>query len=247
MKNNWEKSIDTTKYKEKKNFNLEMLYKQAHSELSLQQSKRDQIITIYLALCSFLIPFALGEALISWNMKGLIFLAISVIGVIFSFICIRYRIYKEAYWLCCQSLTVLMNFREEELDKETVQQVFYYSLCKKGRGYCKTRHGKTKFDKLSYFKKNLFSAETLHFLIIAFMSSFIFALGLSLLITLDGFAKLAICALGGFILLLLLLYCYFEECIRIYSFQAFDDTMKDEKNRRFNKVFGKAWFLHFYY
>ena len=41
--------IDSSKRKVEKKFNFEML-DHAHSELSLQQTKRDQIITLYLAL-----------------------------------------------------------------------------------------------------------------------------------------------------------------------------------------------------
>ena len=49
--------------KDQRNYNLEDIYEHAHSELSLQQSKRDQIITIYLALCSFLLRLLQGLVL----------------------------------------------------------------------------------------------------------------------------------------------------------------------------------------
>ncbi len=247
MKNNWEYPIQNDKYKDEKDFNLEMLYRQAHTELSLQQSKRDQIITIYLALCSFLIPFALGEEMISWPMKGIIFLAIGMIGVIFSFICIRYRIYKESYWLCCQSLTVLFNFKENEIDKNTVQQVFFHCLYKKGRGFCIEDGDRLTFSKKKFVKKNIFSAETLHFMIIALMTSFIFALSASLLIDVAMPTKIAASVAVGIVSFLFLVSEYFGECEKIYSFIALGEDKSDIKNQSFNKVFSKAWFLHFYH
>lgn len=123
--NEWELDVDDSKRKVVKEYNFEKLYEHAHSELSLQQTKRDQIITLYLALCSFFIPFVLGEELIEWHLKGGLFIIVGIVGVLFSFATIRYRVYKEIYWLCCQSITVLQNFKQEELDKLTVQKVFY--------------------------------------------------------------------------------------------------------------------------
>ena len=179
--NDWEQKIDSSKLKENKDYDLGKIYEQAHSELSLQQSKRDQIITIYLALCSFLLPFALGEEMIPIAMKGLLFIIVGIVGMLFSFITVRYREYKEAYWLCCQTITVLLSFKTEELDKSTVQRAFYHCLRKKGKKYLVEKKGEKRFRKMLYVKKNLFSSETIHFIIIALMSSFISALGVGLI------------------------------------------------------------------
>ena len=122
-----------SKIKEKKDYDLPGIYEHAHSELSLQQSKRDQIITIYLALCSFLIPFALGDTIKEVWMKGIIFIMVGIVGVLFSYIAVRYREYKEVYWLCCQAITVMLSFKPEELDKSLVQRTFYHCLNKKGK------------------------------------------------------------------------------------------------------------------
>ena len=54
----WREKIGWDMVKDEQNYNLEDIYEHAHSELSLQQSKRDQIITIYLALCSFRSAFS---------------------------------------------------------------------------------------------------------------------------------------------------------------------------------------------
>lgn len=247
-KNDWEQKIDHSLLKQEKNYNLFELYKEAHSELSLQQSKRDQIITIYMALCSFLLPFALGEEMIPMQVKGVIFIVLGVIGMLFSYITIRYREYKEAYWLCCQALTVLQNFDEDKLDKQAVQSVFHHCLYKKGKGYLQEKNGEKRINKLKYVWKNTPSSETFHFFIIALMCAFIFALGISLMFTETTFASVAICIGVGFVVWLVLSFLYFKNCIRIYECleeRSGDD--EDRRNKAFNKAFSKAWFLHFYY
>ncbi len=244
--NDWEQKIDSSKLREKKDYNLQEIYKQAHSELSLQQSKRDQIITIYLALCSFLLPFALGEEIIPMSIKGIIFIVVGLVGVLFSYITIRYREYKEAYWLCCQTLTVLQSIKPEELDKATVQRAFAHCLYKKGHGFLRDQNGVKKFNRLLYTKKNIFSSETLHFVIIALMCSFISALGFSLLLTkLDLLISITV----GVLLFAHLVFIFFRTCIKIYlpleKTDADDDNLRRDSD--FNRVFSKAWFLHFYY
>ena len=250
--NDWEKKTSKDKLKESKSYNLDTVYEHAHSELSLQQSKRDQIITIYLALCSFLLPFALGEEIIGLQMKGLLFLVVGIVGILFSFITVRYRDYKEVYWLCCQTITVLQSFNPEELDKLTVQQTFYHCLHKKGKGYLTCVGNARKLNKLLFVRKNLFSSETLHFIIINLMCSFISGLGAALICISLDFWGTAIGVLVGVILFAYLLSVYFKTCIKIYSvLEKSDEDETDEglkrKDAAFNKVFSKAWFLHFYY
>ncbi len=246
--NDWEKPIDNTKIKEKKDYDLNSIYRQAHSELSLQQSKRDQIITIYLALCSFLLPFALGEEIIGFQMKGLLFLVVGIVGILFSFITVRYREYKEAYWLCCQAITVLQSFKTEELDKSVIQRAFYHCLNKKGKDFLISRRGEKRLNKSLYVKKNLFSSETIHFIIIDLMCSFISALGAALIFLSLDVLGIIIGILLGAVIFSYLLSVYFKTCIKMYTVleeRRGDD--EDRKNDAFNKVFSKAWFLHFYY
>ena len=239
--NDWELPIDEKILKEKKNYNLEDLYEHAHSELSLQQSKRDQIITIYLALCSFLVPFTLGEALIEWHLKGVIFMVIGFIGILFSLVCIRYREYKEVYWLCCQSITVLKNFKEEEINKSTIQKVFYSCLHKKGKKFVEGE----KIKYLGYVKKNTFSSETIHFMIISLITSFVFGIGFSMILNLDLALKIILSVIVGITVLIILLHIFFSTCVNIYKLLAVKDS--NEKDKLFSKVFSKAWFLHMYY
>ena len=241
--NDWEEKIDSSKLKDNKDYDLNSIYERAHSELSLQQSKRDQIITIYLALCSFLLPFALGEEFIPELMKGIIFIVLGFVGLLFSCSAVRYREYKEAYWLCCQSITVLLGFDTNELDKATVQRVYFHCLGKKGKRYLKEKGEETRFKRWLYVKNNVFSSETLHFVIIALMCSFITGLGVSLIF--DILLGIGI----GLIVFLFLVWLYFHICIRVYRCLEVRNRKNDEaiRDTYFNKVFSKAWFLHFYY
>ena len=68
--------------KSQNDIDLNQLYERSINELGLQQSKRDQLLTIYLAMFSFLIPFALSIEVISWQVKGFIFLATAVVGIV---------------------------------------------------------------------------------------------------------------------------------------------------------------------
>lgn len=249
-RNAWETPVATDKYKEKRDYKLDEIYEHAHAELSLQQSKRDQIITIYLALCSFLLPFALGEALIPFQLKGVIFLVLGIIGIFFALSVIRYREYKEVYWLCCQSITVLQSFKPEEIDKQTVQSTFYHCLHKKGKGYLReTKRGK-KINRRRFVKKNLFSAETLQFAIVGLMAAFISALGAALACGLS-LPMNAIVGVGvGLLVFFLLLMLYFKTCISVYAALEQGDGSENDlikRDQAFNKAFNKAWFLHFYY
>ena len=239
--NKWEMPINEESIKNNVDYNLKELYNHAHSELSLQQSKRDQIITIYLALCSFLVPFTLGEEVISWPMKGLIFIVIGIVGMLFSLVAVRYREYKEVYWLCCQSITVLKNFKEEEINKDTIQQVFYRCLYKKGHKFVKNG----KFCSGQYVRKNIFSSETLHYIIIGLIAACVTAIGVGIILPFEQFVNILIGIGAGLITFVFLLHVYFSTCINCYKLLAVED--EEKKDKLFTKVFSKAWFLHMYY
>ncbi len=236
------KTIDETKRKEQIDFDFTSLYERTNDELTLQQSKRDQIITLYLAVFSFLVPFALSLDIVSWQVKGLIFLAVALVGVLFSLAIIRYRVYKEIYWLCCQTITVMMNFKQEELDKQTVQAIFYHSLHKKGRSYVKTfSDGTKKFLKWKYTWKSCFSAETMHFAVQSLITSITFGLSCGLIVNHHNISfNIFVGIIAGIVIFGWLMWQYFSECIRVYK------VLEDDKESSFNQTFSKAWFLHLY-
>ncbi len=230
---------------------LNKLYERADAELGLQQSKRDQIITIYLAIFSFLIPFALSMEILSWQVKGLIFLATAIVGILFANIIVRYRIYKEAYWLCCQTITVLFGIKQEYLRKSIVQQCYRETIYKKGKKYLidkKTKevdkngnHITVKdFSKAKYVKDNIFSSETLYFFIHSFITALIFGLSIALILKFSLIINIIVGIACAIALFLILSAKYFSECIKIYG------VLIDGTHKSFNYAFSKAWFLHFY-
>ena len=220
---------------------LDSLYSRAFSELGLQQTKRDQIITLYLAMFSFLIPFALSMEGMGLLVKGLIFLATAIVGFLFALIIIRYRIYKEIYWLCCQSLTVLQSVQTEKMNKEMIQKVYYHTLKKKGKSFLKTNaDGETFFSNKLYVKKNLFSSESIYFFIHNFLTSLIAGLSAGLIFPCSTTLRIALAILAAILVFFILSAKYFHECIKVYS------VLEDESDESFNRTFSKAWFLHFY-
>ena len=58
--NDWELPVNTSEIKVTKNYSLEDIYDHTHSELSLQQSKRDQIITLFLDAWAYWIVVHVG-------------------------------------------------------------------------------------------------------------------------------------------------------------------------------------------
>ncbi len=229
---------------------LEALYERCVEELGLQQTKRDQIITVFLGLVTFLVPLALNINQVSWAAKGWIFLAVTMVGALFSLVIARYRVYKEIYWLCCQSITVLHSMHMDRMDKPAVQAVFYGVLKKKGTSYCIKEEVKyegsdqyeerLRFSRWLYLKKNIFSAETMYFLIHSLITALLLGLSIALILPLST-ALSVICAIVvGVLLLVGLLAFYFHECIKVYG------VLIDEKDSSFNFAFKSAWFLHFF-
>lgn len=236
-----EHKIDSSVMKDSLEFDWDALYERAYGELGLQQTKRDQIITIYLAIFSFLIPFALSEEKFSWQVKGFIFMAAAIVGILFAFVIIRYRVYKEVYWLCCQTLTVLFGVQRDKIDKELIQQFFFETIQKKGKSFCVERDEKEmEFSKIKYVKKNIFSSETIHFFIHAFISAVISGLSVGLIFKIYLENRIWIAIIVGIIVFLMLSWSYFRECIKVYG------VLADGYNDSFNFAFSKAWFLHLY-
>lgn len=242
-----EKKFKNKEYsKEKLNkdvkYDFSTLYEKANEEMIAQQTKRDQIITLFLTLFSIIVPFSLSAKGIGFGVKGLIFTAVAIIGIMFSLIIIRYRIYKEAYWICCQAITNLMSFTHNKLDKETVQAVYYRCMKKKGDKFVKKNNDGecVGFDKKMFFKKNIFSGETIYFLIHAFIVSVLLALGVGLMISKWRVAAIIISVLLALCSFTYHVKLFFDELIGVY------DVLVDDTEASFNKTFSKAWFLHFY-
>lgn len=187
----------------------------------------------------FLLPFALSMESIGLQVKGFIFLAAAVIGWLFALIILRYRIYKEVYWFCCQSITVMMGLKPEALKKETVQAVFYQVMQKKGRKYVQGTDKRT-WNHARFIKDNAFSAETLYYVIHAVLTAATLGLSIGLI---SGFvwqkalilgAALAVC------LFLFLMWMYFQKLSKVFG------VLVDGTDVSFNDTYKMAWFLHLF-
>lgn len=235
--------------------NLDMLYEKAYDELALQQSKRDQLIGLYVTVISLLVSSVMSGDL-HMLIKGTIFVLAAVIGFMLSSVIIRYRIYKEVYWLSCQTLTVMMNIDPAMLDEDRIKSIFVQVMRTKVKSYTSapgTIH--EKFEEEKRFRKdNRFSAETIYFLVQALCASVLMVLGVVMILLAVVPAQWLELAKGHFqwglpvagVVLLLVIFVivkillkrYFDELTAIY--RGIHDMAL------FKKAFKKAWFLHMF-
>lgn len=234
--------FDDKKISDKPEYPLGTIYEKCIEEMVQQQSKRDQIITVYVAMCSFVVSYILSSEMLNFFAKGLVFFALAVIGLGFSLIITRYRIYKEAYWICCQTITNLMSVKEEEINKETIQGLYYKCLKKKGEKYINTDTTPNKFKYWTFFHKNIFSGETIYSLIHSFIVSTLIGLSAFMTMAMSNSEKkcIIVAASMGIIFFIWQVYIYFKNLMEIYS------VLIDGTDTSFNKAFSKAWFLHLY-
>ena len=148
--------VDSSYFRNSPKFSIDDMYERAFNELGLQQAKRDQLITIYLAAFAFILPSLLSAQKINWTINAWIFMGLGVIGFLFAMIIIRYRVYKEIYWHCCRTLNVLMDVDEDKRSKELIQNIFYNCMCKKIKS-CINEKGE--FQGFVFFRKNIFSSR----------------------------------------------------------------------------------------
>jgi protein-S-isoprenylcysteine O-methyltransferase Ste14 len=252
----WAKPIDKD---QNRKYDLPKMYDRAHSELSLQQSKRDQIITVYIALCAFLFPFVFEMTNLPMLARGFVFLFVGVIGILFSMIVIRYREYKEIYWTCCQTLSVLMCFQASDIDKSTIQRAFYHCLKERVKSYIQIKDDKEVFDKSRYVWDHFktFKSETLYFTIIASITSAVCAVGIGFMLLVikplqEAIIWIIVLAIIAFLIILVaLLFCYFRRYIKLYDCVAITNKKGEEddekRDKAFKSLFKRAWFLHMYY
>ncbi len=228
---------DSSLFRNSPKFNIDDMYERAFSELGLQQAKRDQLITIYLAAFAFILPPLLSAENGNWTINAWIFMGLGVIGFLFALIIIRYRVYKEVYWHCCRTLNVLMDVDEDKRSKETIQNIFYSCMYKK----IKSSIGENgKFKKFIFFRKNIFSSETLYLLIHAIIAGSIFGFGVGILVPAELYLKVLIGCLCGAAMLLIIMALYFKELKKVYM------VCIDKTDKSFNDVYKNAWLLHFF-
>lgn len=247
--------------------NLESLYSQCNAELTLQQSKRDQIIGVYLSVAGFIIPSILGLDLGFFPMAAA-FLLMFVIGDALCKVVVRYRIYKEVYWITSRTIAALFRVEGKQITKGLVQKLFADNI-RRGCGSVvvvkpewKEKVGLAALkqpvpfdaavDRRATVKKIANSAETLLYKLMAIMSAAtmflaVFCLVLAILPHLFSLGNTwqlliaaAAAAVGGSLV-------YYKE--KNYYIQSLTDVYAycfDGKKASYNAVYAKAWFLHGY-
>ena len=228
--------------KEDKELYLESTYNLCVQELGLQQTKRDQIIAFYIAIISFAVPGIIGLSITNVG-KAIGFIAIYILGVMLTKVIMRYRIYKEVYWVTCKTLTQLYSIDTDKINKAVVQHIFYITLQKNSSSVIilkdKKKGEKKEVDVYKSFKKILNSAETILYQILVLISSLSLFIGVYLFIQMELIGiSVAIVIVSANVI-----YWhsyYYKNLTKIY------DVIVDEKDDSFNSVFNKAWFLHSY-
>lgn len=232
--------IDNKHYNESKDFKLEKTYELCVNELGLQQSKRDQIIAFYIAIVSFVLP-AIIEMKLNMYAKASGFFALFILGFMLMKVVVRYRIYKEVYWITCRTISQLYNFRQDKITKTLVQHIFYTTMDKNRHTIIQFKKGtKNKISHFASFKRILNSAETTIYEVLVLMSTLV------LWISIYIFFQYSITALIVASLIAVINYIYsnifyYKNLTKIYA------VMLDGEDKSFNATYEKAWFLHSFY
>ncbi|MFF2889380.1 hypothetical protein [Paenibacillus sp. NPDC057967] len=232
--------IDEETIDAEKDYHLEQAYSLCVNELGLQQTKRDQIIAFYIAIISFVIP-AIIDLSLSTFIKGLSFLALFILGIMLAWVVVRYRVYKEVYWITSRVIKQLYNFEKEAINKELVQHMFYRNLKMSMDSVFVYRKNK-KVSGWGSYRKNLYSSETILFHILVLISSVVLGIGVYMLLFDFPVVREIVALVLALMNLLYFTRHYYKQLTKIYD-AVFND---DDDDKSFNAVFSKAWFLHFH-
>lgn len=215
---------------------LMSVYAHCTAELTLQQSKRDQLIAFYLTITGLVATY-LFSASLSPAVRSLIFLGLFVIGCMWLTVILRYRIYKEVYWLACRTITCLHSIDRSCIDKARLQHTFYAVMVKCAKGIPLDAGGKPRL--WAYVWKNHTSAEYIMFMTLALLAGLCGALGLALLLP-WGWLSYMLAAVLLIAFLLLQTRHYNDALISLHA------VTRDHLDSSFNRAFAKAWQIHFF-
>jgi hypothetical protein len=233
-----EYEINEQMYVEDKDLRLEKTYEMCVSELGLQQKKRDQTIAFYIAIISFVLPTIIKMDI---HAKTASFLALYILGIMLVQVVLRYRIYKEVYWITCRTITQLFNFKSEKITKELVHHIFYKTMRKNSSSVLVFDSKKEKvINPWKSYRKILNSAETILYEVLVLMSSLLLWVGIFTLVGLENYGIVV----ATILTLSNILYWnvhYYKNLIKVY------DVLIDGLDSSFNSTFSKAWFLHSFY
>ena len=227
-----------------KDLNLVEIYAECIKELSLQQSKRDQLIAFYLTITG-LVSAYLFSSDINPVIRIIIFFALFVLGCIWSAITVRYKVYKEVYWMSCKTISSLFSADREKLDKPYVQHIFYTVLKKCYKSVPKDKNT-NKPNLLEFIIKNFNSAEYLMFLTLVLLTAASGSGGLFFLFYTLKLPVLGYILVALFLILFIIYQTILYNKAALSVFDVLEMTDEDEIDPAFNKAFEKAWFLHFF-
>lgn len=233
-------SIDDELYNTQKDFRLEKTYELCVNELGLQQSKRDQIIAFYIAIISFVIPAIIGMDLDKYA-KTAGFIALYILGSMLAKVVVRYRIYKEVYWITCRTITQLFHFDQNKINKDLVQNIFYNTMKRSRSSVIIFHEGeKGKVSRWKSYIKIRNSAETILYEVLVLLSSMVLWIGIFVFFS-SGAPGVIVASI-----LAIINYCYWNVyyCKRLMHIYA---VIVDGEDKSFNDTYSKAWFLHSFY
>ncbi len=216
---------------------LDNCYDMTVAELGLQQSKRDQIIAFYLTILGFVIPNVISLDIPNIA-KGIAFLGMYIIGAIFCHVILRYRIYKEVYWIACRVITQLCNIKPAKRTRDVIHTLFYHALKKNQSTIVKyKKNGEPSL--LRSFRRQLNSAETLLFETLAIFATLVGCIGASYLYSYNKI----ICVVIILLLVIMFIKMNYKYATRLMElYKCIDtDTLDD-----LLIPFGKAWMLECY-
>lgn len=222
-----------------KNIDLQKLFEQCNQEMGLQQTKRDQLINFYLTITGFVAAYVFGVK-VDEVARILILLALAVVGVVWTSIIVRYKVYKDAYWMCCKTITSMFSVNRENIDKPYLQHLFYRVIKKCYESVPQDENNKPIFFR--FVKSNLSSAEYLMFLTLAILSGIALSAALVCAIIYFDLSELF------YLLVILILIAYVIIQTVIYNKAALSvyNVVLDGLDSSFNSVYKKSWFLHFF-
>ncbi|MCQ2524323.1 MAG: hypothetical protein MJ123_08285 [Lachnospiraceae bacterium] len=263
---------------------LNEIYAMCNNEITLQQSKRDTTIGFYLTLVGVIgsvLTGVLGKEVQSVPSVylqfsiSLAFAVLFILGCMLTYVIIRYRVYKEIYWVTSRTLNQMMSFKRSEVTKkEVIQRLFFINLHanrnsvvveKKNADSIQKRGLKDvdacyEIDLGKTRKKIADSAETKMFRTLVFTESVMFSLALGLAVN----ATLSLTPLAIFyrypivgvccLIAAVAAYTYWNsvyvkkliEVYRVFYISPEDDDYIDKKIKAFNATFQKAWFIQLY-
>lgn len=224
----------------REDINLQAIFDSLQSEMTLQQNKRDQIIAFYLTALGLLSTFLFSADIHPLIRVGVFSIAF-IIGHFWSTVILRYRIYKESYWIALRTVSCLFSEDRAKIDKGLIQHLYYKCMEKNFKDNISTERNRINERKVR--KGNRSSAEYLMFLTLAFLTALA---GGMILLMIFIFLKVSLwisIPIGlAFVLFYIFLarYQYSKELSKFYL------VLIDGENSSFNRAFKKAWQLHLF-